>query len=323
MKYKVVLTDKRHTSYYIEKEVLQQIDAELIEGDFSDEDGLIAACADADALLVDMAVCTQRVVESLKKCKIISRYGVGYDNVDVAACSNKGIVVTNVPDYCDYDVSDFALGHILACMRGIAYRDRMVRQGKWNIQLQHSHRMKDRTLAIIGFGRIGRCLAKKLAGFELNRLMVCDPNVSAEKIAEYGAEKVDFDTALSQADIVSIHVPLNDTTRDMFDERAFSIMKPNAILVNTARGPIVNADALYSALKDNKIAFAGIDTHTQEPLQKDNRFFELDNCLLTDHTGYNTIESTISLKTKAAENVVAVLSGNMPPNAINSTALKQ
>ena len=321
MGFKVLLTDARHESYDIERSLLEQAGAELITGNFDNKADLLAAVKDADGLLVDMAKCDAEVIAAAEKCKVISRYGVGYDNVDIRAAGARGILVTNVPDYCPYDVSDHALALLMACMRGIATRDRKIREGKWNIVLPHSHRFKGRTLAIIGFGRIGSSLAKKVSGFELGRIVAVDPVVDAETMAAYGVEKVDFETALKEADLISVHAPCDETSKDLFDSHAFSLMKPNAILVNTARGPIINADALYEALSTNKIFCAGIDTHCCEPLGEDSPFKTLDNIILTDHNAYNTIEAVADLKTKAAQNVITVLQGNMPTFVVNRKEL--
>lgn len=321
MKYTVVLTDERHPSYEIERNILKGADARLVAADHSTPEAFIASCAQADALMVDMAPCGADLVNALERCKIISRYGVGYDNVDVDACSAKGILVSNVPDYCTYDVSDHALALMLDCMRGVTQRDRRIRRGEWNISIPHSYRMKGRTLSIIGFGRIGRRLAEKVSGFGFARILAYDPYTSSEDMAAAGVEKVDFDTALSQGDMISIHVPCTDETKGLFDARAFSLMQPHAILVNTARGPIVDPDALLNALTQHQIASAGIDTHAIEPIPADSPFLELENIVLTDHTAYCTYEATIALKEKAAQNVAAALQGKIPMAAVNRECL--
>jgi len=316
-KFKVIVSDKRHDDYSIEKKILKECDAELTVLNCKDPEDMINNCKDADGILLDMASMNGKVIKELKNCKVISRYGVGYENVDIESCTGKGIYVTNVPDYCADDVSDMALSLLFACQRQIALRDREVRNGKWNMNFPHTYRIKNKILSIIGFGKISRALIKKVSGFELKSILVNDPYVSEMEINSSGAKKVSFEEALKQGDYISLHLPVNNETKGIVNERAFSLMKPSAILINTSRGQIVNEKALLGALKKKIIAYAGLDTHSKEPIPMNSEFFKLDNCVLTDHTGYNTKESIIELKTKAALNVKAVLEGNKPLYPVN------
>ncbi len=316
-KYKVVLTDARHASYDIEKEILEKADAELVICNCATEQEVIEACKDADGILLDMAPMNAACIAGLKKCKVINRYGVGYDNVDVEAATAKGIQVCNVPDYCALDVSDHALALLMSCLRQTALRDRLVRQGQWNIQSGASRRLQGKTLGIMGAGRIARELVKKTSGFEFAQVLAYDPYVPAEALAEIGIKKATFEEVLKESDFISLHMPVTPDTTGMINEEAIALMKPSAILINTGRGPLVDDKALVKALKENRIAFAGLDTHCAEPLPSDSPYIGLDNVVLTDHTAYNTAEGVVELKTKSAQNVADVLSGKEVKYPVN------
>ena len=316
-RFKVVVSDRRHKDYTIEEKILKECDTELIVLDCKDSVDMIDGCKEADGILLDMAPMSRDVVRVLNRCKVVVRYGVGYDNVDVEACTEKGIYVANVPDYCADDVSDMALSLLLACQRQIALRDRKLREGKWNMNFPHTYRIRGKVLSVLGFGRISRALVRKVSGFGLKTILVNDPYISDTEINAFGAHKVSFEKALREGDYISLHMPVTDETTGIIDKIAFLFMKPSAILINTSRGQLINEEALLDALKNKKIAYAGLDTHIKEPLPVDSEFFKLDNCVLTDHTGFNTLESIIELKTKAALNVKAVFEGNKPLYPVN------
>jgi len=316
-KYKVVVSDNRHGDYSIEAEVLKPVDAEVVIENCSTEEEMIIACKDADGVLLDQAPMTSKVIESMTKCKVISRYGVGYDNVDVQSCTKKKIYVANVPDYCMEDVSDHAMALFFSCVRRITLRDKQVRQGKWDMDRSGIYRIKDKVFALIGFGNIARCLIRKLSGLDLRKILVYDPYVSTETIKAMGAHKVDFETALSEADYISLHMPVTPETKGIIDEKAFSLMKNTAILINTARGPLIVEEALIDALLNGKIAYAGLDTHNKEPLPGDSPLIKMDNCILTDHVGFYSDESMKELHTKIAQNIKAVLEGGNPIYPVN------
>ena len=316
-KYKVVVSDNRHGDYSIESGILEKCGAQVVVENCVTEEDMMEKCKDADGILLDMAPMTKKVVDALEKCKIVSRYGVGYDNVDVEACTNKKIYVSNVPDYCEEDVSDLALAHLLACVRGVATKDRQIRKGGWDLGRENVFRIKGKTLALLGFGRISKCLFRKVSGLGLKEVLVYDPYLSRELIESTGAKKVDFETAIKNADYISLHMPLTSETRGIIDKKAFSIMKKTAILINTSRGPLIDEEELINALENKKIAFAGLDTYNVEPLPEESPLKKLDNCVLTDHTGFNTQEAIIELKTKVACNVRDVLEGREPEYLIN------
>ena len=320
--FKVVVSDDRHKTYDEEKKVLSEIGAEVVVANCFTEDEVIKACRDADGILANLAPITAKVVENLEKCKVISRYGVGYDNVDVAACTRKGIYVANVSDYCAEEVSDHALALLMACARKIVRHDNLVREGKWNITSEEPiYRIAGKTFAFLGYGMIARTLHRKIAGLNFGRVLVYDPFIDESSIKSASAEKVDLKTALKEADYISIHVPLNESTRGMINKEAFDMMKPTAILINTSRGPIIDEQALIDALTSRKINCAGLDVYEKEPIQPANPLLKLDNCVLTDHVSWYSEESIKELKMKAAYNIRDVLTGKIPKYLINKDVL--
>lgn len=318
MRYKIVaMTDNVNRSYEVESEVLAKIGGDLIVSDCKEVKDVIELCKDADGIMTEYAPINAEVVRHLERCKVISRYGVGYDNVDVKACTEKKIYVANVPDYCAEEVSDHALALMMACTRQIAYRDRMIRSGKWDIKGEPIHRITGKTFAFLGFGTIARCLLRKIKGFGFNRILVYDPYINADKVKELGAEQVSLSTVLREADFISIHMPATESTRCLIGHKELHAMKPSAILVNTSRGTIVDEKALISALKEKTILCAGLDVLEHEPIGTENPLIRLDNCIITDHVGWCSEEARVELKRKVAENVRDALEGRRPKYAVN------
>ena len=317
-KFKVVMTDDRHKTYEEEKEVLKSIGADVIIANCTTVQEVIKNCKDADGIMVNLAPMPAEVINQLERCKVISRYGVGYDNVDVAACTQKGIYLANVPDYCAEEVSDQALALLMACARKVARRDAQVRAGQWNIgKSDPIYRIAGKTFTFLGFGMIGRCLYRKIKGLGFSRILIYDPYIDAETIRSMGAEKVDWEKALRNADYISVHMPLNDKTRGIINASAFRMMKPTAILINTSRGPVIDEKALIDALTKGQINSAGLDVHCKEPLDKDNPLMKIENCVLTDHAGWYSEEAMSELKRKVAENVKDVLLSGKPKYPVN------
>jgi D-3-phosphoglycerate dehydrogenase len=266
---------------------------------------------------VNLAPITAKVIAAMKKCKCVSRYGVGYDNVDAAALKARGIFLANVPDYCGEDVSDHAMALLMDCVRKVSRKDRLVRQGQWNLTgVQDVFRVAGKTLGFVGYGMIARVLHRKLSGFNLGRVLIADPFVPAEAARKAGAELVDLSTLCREADFISIHAPLLPATRGMIGRAQFGLMKKTAILVNTSRGPLVEEAAIVEALKSGKIACAGLDVFGAEPLPMDSELRKLDNVTLTDHAGWYSVESMVELKTKAAQNIADTLTMGKPKYAV-------
>lgn len=315
-KYLVCVSDKRHAGYEVERELFSRIDAELCLCDCKTPEDIARQCADADAVLLDLAPMTAEAIIGLKRCKVINRYGVGYENVDLDAATAAGIQVTYVPDYCMEDVSDHALALMLACLRHIPMRDHRIRQGGWNIQGE-SFRLKGKTLGVIGAGRIARALIRKTSGFDFKEVVGYDPYIPAGDLSAVGVRKVELDELLAVSDIVSLHLHANKETNGIINKNTLDRMKRTAILINVSRGPLVNDADLLEALEKGTILAAGLDTHNHEPLGAGSPFCKLENVVLTDHTAYSTTEGVLELKTKSAQNVVDVLSGREPKYCVN------
>lgn len=307
----------------IEREILSEINANLVFVPNDQVELFFEEIKDADAVLIADRKIPAEAVSTLEKCKIIARQGIGFDNIDLVKTKDKNIIVTNVPDYCLDEVSDYAMSLMLSLLRHIPTYDKHVRKGIWDIQsiitesgFPQMRRLSTQTLGIVGFGKIARGVAKKARAFGF-RMLTFDPYVTEDVAKEYDVELVDLDTLLKESDIVSIHSPLTKETRHMFNLDTFNKMKSNAIIVNTSRGPLVNDKDLYLALKDGIIAGAAIDVTEIEPIESDNPLLNLENIIITPHAAFFTEDSYIELRKKAAKEVIRVLSGNEALNRVN------
>jgi D-3-phosphoglycerate dehydrogenase len=317
-KYKVVVTDDRYNSYKEENQVLSEMGISVEVHDFSGSEEAKAVLKDADAVLVNLYPLTGDIIRAMVNCKIIVRYGVGYDNVDVKAATDRGIWVARVPDYSLEDVSDHALALLMSSVRKIAYKDRKVRAGEWNLHKDWpAFRVAGKTLGLIGFGAIARVLFRKVSGLGLDKVLVFDPYVPDSEIEKSGGIPADMKMIIKDSDFISIHAPLTKETEGIIGKEEFSGMKENCILINTSRGPLIDEEALYNALKDGQIAAAGIDVFSTEPLTDSSPLRELENITLTDHAGWYSEESIVELKTKVAQNVLSVLKGEKPIYPVN------
>jgi D-3-phosphoglycerate dehydrogenase len=329
---KIVITDDRFGCCDEEKRVFA--DSQLVTADCHTEEALIRCCAGADGILLNQAPMTGRVIRTLDKCRVISRYGIGHDNVDIRAAEEAGIWVTNVPGYCTEEVAEHTLGLLLSCVRAIPEKDRGVRSGSWNINPPINRpirRMSGRVLGIVGFGATGRAFWEKVQGFAFSRILITDPR-GASKLealrttAEYAdlkAEAVSFDELISQADFISFHVPLNESTRRCINGESIAKMKDGVIIINTARGAVMDEDALASALSAGKVSAAALDVFEKEPLPKGHPFLSLPNVILTDHSAYYSAEAVAELKTRTALNALEVLEGRIPKTPVNRPRIKE
>jgi D-3-phosphoglycerate dehydrogenase len=318
----VAVTDSVFPNLDAARRVLAQIDAELLLAEKPTPEAIVQVSRTADAVLVTYAQLTADMIRQMSRCRIISRFGIGVDNVDIAAATSAGIVVTKVPDYCIDEVSDHAMALLLALVRKIPFADARVRAGKWEMSaVVPIHRLRGTVLGLAGFGRIPQLVAPKAQAFGLTVLSY-DPYVSKEAMASCGVEAVDFPGLLRRSDYISVHAPLMPETHHMFNADAFRQMKPTAYLINTARGPLVDANALADALDGGLLAGAALDVLPQEPPPQDCRLLGRDNVILTPHTGFYSEESLVDLQAKASEEIVRVISGQAPRNAVNPDALK-
>jgi len=316
---KIIITDCDHPSVEIEKEILSEINPEFILAYCRTEDEVIEEAKDADGIINQYAPITRRVIESLKGCKVIARYGVGVDNIDIEAASEHKIIVANVPDYCIDEVSTHAMALVLACARGITLLDRKRREKKWDFTLAKPlFRTKGKILGLFGLGKIARAVAQKASGFGL-KIIAYDPYVC--KVDE-GIKLVEFSQLLSDSDFISIHSPLTDKTRHSFGENELKAMKKTVYLINTARGPIVDEKALYKSLKNKWIAGGALDVMEKEPPDWENSLLKLDNLIITPHISFYSEESYVELKTKTAKAVLSVLKGELPRAIVNPQVVK-
>lgn len=314
---KVVITDCDHPSVEIERKVFSKIDPEFILAYCNTGDEVIKAAQDADGIINQYAPITRRVIESLKGCKVIARYGVGVDNIDIEAATEYGIIIANVPDYCIDEVSTHSMALILACARGITLLDGKISEKIWDFTLAKPlFRTKGKTLGLFGMGKIARALAQKASGFGF-KIIAYDPYVSK---VDDGIELVGFSKLLSDSDFISIHSPLTDKTRHSFGENELKAMKKSAYLINTARGPIIDERNLYVALKERWIAGAALDVMEKEPPDWENLLPKLDNLIITPHISFYSEESYVELKTKTAKAVLSVLKGGFPRAMVNPQA---
>jgi D-3-phosphoglycerate dehydrogenase len=304
------------------REVLSRVGAELRLAQEPTAEAILRVARDADALLATYAKITADMIPEMKRCRIISRFGIGVDNVDIAAATKAGIVVTKVPDYCIDEVSDHTLALLLALVRKIPFSNSRTHAGRWEMPaVVPIHRLRGSILGLVGFGRIPQLVTPKAQAFGI-KVVAYDPYIPQEIFARAGVEKIEFDELVKVSDYISIHSPLVPETHHLFNADVFRRMKPTAYLVNTARGPIVDEAALALALDAKHLAGAGLDVLSQEP-PNGSPLFGRDNVILTPHTSFYSVESLVDLQVKAAEEVVRVLNGETPRNPVNPEALRR
>jgi len=312
--YRVVITDCDQGSIEEEKDEFGKIGAELILAQVQKEEDLIRACREADGLLNQYALLTRRVLENLPKCKVVSRYGVGVDSVDLRAATDLGIIVANVPDYCMDEVSSQTISMILTLIRKTAFFDQKVKSGQWDFRLGIPiYRTRGKTLGLVGCGKIGLEVAKRISAFGV-RVMAFDPYIPK---AAQGIELTDLDTLLKESDFISVHCPLNESTRHLIGEKEFQKMAKKPLFINTSRGPIIDEIALIQALEEGRISGAGLDVLEKEPPDLQNPLLKMENVILSPHVSFYSVESISELKRRTAENVSAVLLGKLPKSVVN------
>jgi len=317
MSTKIVVTDYEFPDLRHEQAVVEKAGFELTVGKCRTEDELIALCSDADGVINQYAQITPRVIAAMKSCKVISRYGIGVNTIDVPAATKAGICVANVPDGSLEDVSDHAAAMILTLARGLNRFTAALRVGRWNYaEAKPLFRMKGKTLGLLSLGKIAQNLARKMASFGV-RIIATDPFVNAAAAKRLGVTMVDLDTLYRESDFLSLHVPLTDSTTGMIGAAQLALMKPTAILINMARGPVVDQAALVDALQNKRIAAAGLDVFEVEPLPPGHPFATMPNVVLSPHCGWYSEESEVEIRTKATQNVVDVMLGHLPTYHVN------
>ena len=302
--------------------VLSRIGAQLRLAAEPKPEAILRVARDADALLATYAKITPEMIRQMTRCRIISRFGIGVDNVDIPAATERGIVVTKVPDYCIDEVSDHTMALLLSAARKIPFANSMVHAGKWEMPaVVPIHRLRGTVLGLVGFGRIPQLVAPKAQAFGMG-VVSHDPYIPKEVFERARVESVEFRELLKISDYISIHSPLLPETQGLFNADAFRQMKPSAYLINTARGPIVDEAALARALDAGQLAGAALDVMPKEP-PTGSPLFGRPNVIITPHTSFYSEESLVDLQTKAAEEVVRVLKGEAPKNPVNPEALQK
>ena len=316
-KFKVIYTDHGFESIEIERGIIESANGDLIVAKCKTVEDVIAATADADALLVQWAPVTADVIDTLRRCKIIVRMGIGVDNVDIEAAREKEIPVCNVPDYCIDEVADHTISMALSLARQLQITDRRVRDGFWSIipgaEMPAFHEM---TFATVGFGRIARAVHQRARNF-LFKLVAYDKFVSSETMMERGVSFLNLNDLFEQGDIISLHCQLTNETKHLVNAARLQRMKPSTILINTARGSLVDTVALANALKSGNIAAAGLDVFETEPLPEKHPIRSCENVLLTSHTAWYSQRSVPELQKKAAEELLRGLQGKPLRNQVN------
>ena len=321
--FKVVRVDRMddRSPMVEEAEELAKLNVELVDADCATEDEIIETAKDADAILVVAAQITRRVMEALTKCKVIVRYGIGYDTVDVAAATDNGILVVNIPDFCFEEVSNHAITLLLVCAKKLVFLNDGVKQGRW-IECKRAQApmgsIYEQTLGLIGCGNIGRMTARKAQCFDL-RVLGYDPYVDKSVAKEHGITLVSLPELLKESDYISMHTLLNKETWHLIGEKEFRQMKPGAYFINTSRGSVVDEAALIKALQEKWIAGAGLDVFEKEPVDPDNPLLKMDNVVVVPHSASYSDAAFKRLRASVGQEAARVLSGRWPKNVVNKT----
>ena len=303
------------------------IDFAAFQLKFKPEEEVAAAIRDAEVVLVNMVKFTDSLLARLPNLKLLIRHGIGYDNVDVAACTRHGVVFAYQPDYAVEDVAEHAIALILACARKVPASRRTLEEssktGQWDFsKLFPLYRMKGKTLGVIGAGRIGGTLIQRLASFGF-RIIANDPYLSEKRKAALGVPFVEKETLFRESDFVTVHTPLNPETHYIVNAKTLALMKPTAYVINTSRGGMVDAVALAAACKSSQIAGAAIDVYEVEPPPLDHPLFGLDNVILTPHLGWASVESGDQIRKSILDDILLYAQGKPARNVVNKELLKK
>lgn len=305
--------------FTIEAKILEKYGIECVIANARTDEEIIEVAKDADAIGTVYNQITPELMDKLPKCRVFVRYGIGYDNINVPAATERGIIACNLPTYCLKDVATHTIALLMDICRKTTYLDKSVRRGNWSGNAGWPiHRIDDLTIGLVGFGNIARQTRKYLGGFDC-KVIAYDPFLPEEVFAANNAEKVELDELYARADVVSVHLPLNDATHHLIDKNSIAKMKDGVIILNTARGPIICQDDLVEALKSGKVRAAGCDVFEKEPLTDlSNEIFALDNLIINPHSAFNSYEAEIEQHQCVAKSVVDVLVDKIIPyNAVN------
>jgi D-3-phosphoglycerate dehydrogenase / 2-oxoglutarate reductase len=315
--YKVVITDHSFPGVATEQSLVEAAGGCLEVARCKTAEDVIKACGDADALLVQWAPIDERVLRSLPRCKLVIRYGIGVDNVDLAAATRLGVAVANVPDYCIDEVADHTMALALSLGRQLSAIQERLRAGTWTITPPAPMpAFRDMTFAVIGLGRIGRAVLGRALGFGF-KLAAYDPVLPLQAFHDAGARRLTLDEAFAEADMLSLHIPLGPETRHMVSADRLRAMKRTAILINTSRGGLVDTRGLAAALEAGLIAGAGLDVFEEEPIPPAHPLLRSPNTMLTSHVAWYSQASISRLQRLAGEEAVRGIKGQAPRNQVN------
>ncbi|MDM8120932.1 C-terminal binding protein [Succinatimonas hippei] len=308
--------------FHQEKEILSAAGIECVLATCKNVDEVVEAAKDAEYIGDNYFRITDEVLSRLPKLKAVIRYGIGYDVVDVDACSRRKIALCNLPTYCVEDVATHAIALILDLVRKTTIFDRQVKKGNWDVGYGYAtHRMSAKTLGLVGFGNIAKKLCHYAQAFDM-QVLAYDPFISVEKIKSFGAKKVELDELLAAADIVSLHVPSTKDTIHMINAANIAKMKDGVIIVNTSRGNLIDNKALSDALASGKVLAAGLDVIEGEPIKDpEHPLVKHDNTVVTPHSAYNSVEASDEQHTQVAKTVVCFSKGEIPFNTVNKAQL--
>ena len=303
---------------------------EIIQKDCPDKKSYIELLKDADgALIYTLPLTDREVLENCPKLKVVSRGGVGVDSIDLSAATELGVCACNTPGINTSEVADHAVGMLLSLTRNIREQDRIIKKGSWADNPKELHifrtinrRIAGNTIGIIGFGNIGKAFASRIRGFGPKSIIAYDPYLEQTTADLYGVELVSLDQLLTQSDFIPLHAPSTEETHHIIDSEAISKMKDSAILINCARGPLVDPKALYTALKDGYISSAAIDVTEVEPINSEDPLLTLDNLIITPHTAGSSSVSRFEGSKRQAENVIRILTGGTPHGLANPEVIK-
>lgn len=313
-----------------QRELYEAAGMEIREGTCSSEDEMIELLGDADGAQVGiMPLTSRRVMESCTKLKVVSRFGVGVDSIDIDAATELGVLVCNVPGSNTTEVADHAMSLLLSLTRRLVDAIAMTREGGWadnpggmRQYAPHMRRLSGHTVGIIGFGNIGRAFASRVRGFGVSRILAHDPFVNQLAGDLYGVQLVELEQLLDEADFISIHCSATEQSRHLINAEALKRMKSTALLVNTSRGAVVDGDALADALESGEIEGAALDVTEVEPLPSDSRLLKLPNCYITPHVAAMSSVFVAETAVMQAENIIRALSGEKPHGLANPEVIK-
>ena len=321
---KFVMIDS-HTlpsDYRQEREMLEGNGVSCLLAKCATVDAAVAAASDAQVIGTCYFKVDQQLLDRLPGLRAVIRYGIGYDVVDVPACSRRGILVCNLPTYCVEDVAAHAMAMLLDMSRKLTLLDRQARAGNWDTGYGYKmRRLSSLTLGLIGFGNTARLFRGYVSGFGME-VIACDPLVDCGVFADHGVRKVSFDELLAESDVLSLHVPIIPSTRYLINKDSLAKMRDGTMIINTARGPLIKLDDLVEALRSGKVRAAGLDVFEGEPITDlGHPIYSCENLIITPHVAYASVESEVAQHAQVAETALRIFAGEVPANTVNRAAL--